>query len=45
MEKPRCERCGKELDRAYLTHCSEKCLFEEVKDSKPFVPDEKMENQ
>jgi predicted nucleic acid-binding Zn ribbon protein len=35
----KCEICGKTLEDE-STHCSENCLFESVKDSKRFMPDE-----
>ncbi|GKS67561.1 hypothetical protein YTPLAS73_11080 [Nitrosarchaeum sp.] len=30
----KCENCNKILDNPYLTHCSEECLFEILKNSK-----------
>lgn len=32
----KCGVCGKELDNPLSTHCSDKCLFESIKKSKPF---------
>ena len=29
-----CEQCGKELLSSEITHCSDKCLFKELGDSK-----------
>ena len=34
----KCEVCGKKLSNDTLTHCSDKCLFESIKNSKKFVP-------
>ncbi len=36
----KCEVCGKELGNDQSTHCSEKCLFESIKNSQKFVPKE-----
>lgn len=33
----KCEECSKELENPLSTHCSDKCLFETVKNSKKFV--------
>ena len=37
----KCKTCGKELTDPDLTHCSDKCLFETTKNSKPFDPKSK----
>jgi len=34
----KCENCGKELENQRHTHCSDKCIFESIKNSKKFVP-------
>jgi hypothetical protein len=34
----KCENCGKKLEKRRLTHCSEKCIFESIKNSKKFSP-------
>jgi len=34
----KCENCSKELENQHLTHCSDKCLFESIKNYKKFVP-------
>lgn len=34
----KCGVCGKELENPLSTHCSDKCLFETIKNSKKFVP-------
>ena len=34
----KCKNCGKELKDPRLTHCSDKCLFESIKNSKKFRP-------
>ncbi len=34
----KCENCGKELESQNLTHCSNNCLFESIKNAKRFVP-------
>ena len=31
-----CENCGKEMRDSNLTHCSEQCVFESIKQSKKF---------
>jgi len=36
--REKCENCGKELEDPRLTHCSDKCVFEGIKNSKKFVP-------
>lgn len=32
----KCEVCGKEIQDPHATHCSDKCLFESIKNTKPF---------
>lgn len=32
----KCENCGKEMNELHLTHCSELCIFENLKKSKKF---------
>jgi hypothetical protein len=34
-----CQKCGKKLTDPHATHCSEECLFDDIKKSKPFVVD------
>ena len=34
----KCGVCGKELENPLSTHCSDKCLFKTIKNSKKFVP-------
>jgi len=34
----KCKNCGKELEDQHLTHCSDKCIYESIKNSKKFVP-------
>ena len=29
----RCQNCDKEMDNPELTHCSDECLFDTIKDS------------
>ena len=29
-----CRQCGKKLEESFLTHCSEKCIFENMKNTK-----------
>lgn len=36
-----CQKCGEKLVNPDATHCSEKCLFEDIKKSKPFVVDDR----
>ncbi len=38
MTDKRCQICGKLLDFSDITHCSEECLFESIKNSKRFMP-------
>lgn len=35
MEK-QCKSCGKEIKNEYITHCSDKCIFDSIKKSKKF---------
>ena len=31
-----CQNCKKEMEHPDLTHCSDECLFDEIKNEKPF---------
>jgi len=32
----KCEVCGEEIQDQHATHCSDKCIFESIKNTKPF---------
>ncbi|MGB9124712.1 MAG: hypothetical protein WA833_00215 [Nitrosotalea sp.] len=44
LEEPKCENCGKPLESSLYTHCSDKCLFDSIKNSQPFAIEDRKNN-